>query len=307
VRSALQLASLVVVAGSLLAFGGTREARQRGPASGEVDGDGVVDPRAGDALGGPTTKSGDADDARDQGNEGDDDGEGDGDEAATDGDGEDVAASDEDDGTLAEGPDGGKRKRPHGGCPSTMVRAGNFCIDRYEAPNEKGQKPLAFRTAIDGETWCAAHGKRLCTEAEWVRACEGAAARPYPYGTTYVKSTCNDDKTWISPNWTTLGTYPSDASVAEATRLYQADPSGARAGCLSEDGVMDLTGNVAEWVVRSFPHPNDYAHVMKGCYWSGCYGGSPPSCAFVNPAHPGTFRTYKAGFRCCLGGTTDGG
>ena len=38
---------------------------------------------------------------------------------------------------------------------------------------------------------------------------------------------------------------------------------------------------------------------MKGCYWSGCYGGSPPSCGFVNPAHPGTFRSYEAGFRCC--------
>ena len=38
---------------------------------------------------------------------------------------------------------------------------------------------------------------------------------------------------------------------------------------------------------------------MKGCYWSGCYGGSGPSCSFVNSAHPGVFRTYEAGFRCC--------
>jgi len=186
------------------------------------------------------------------------------------------------------------------GCPSDMVHVASFCIDRYEAPNVVGVKPLAMQTAPDGDAWCKARGKRLCTEAEWVRACEGASKRPYPYGTTYVRGKCTDDKTWIAPNWTVLGTWPSAAAKTEAARLYQADPSGARTGCTSEDGAIDLTGNVAEWVVRSFDHPpNNYEHVMKGCYWSGCYGGSPPSCGFTNPAHPGTFRTYEGGFRCC--------
>jgi formylglycine-generating enzyme required for sulfatase activity len=184
-------------------------------------------------------------------------------------------------------------------CPADMVHVGASCVDRYEAPNEPGARPLAFQTAPEGQAFCAARGKRLCTEAEWVRACEGAGKRPYPYGASYVRGRCNDDKTWIAPNWTTLGTYPSAAATKEAARLYQADPSGSRAGCASEDGVMDLTGNVAEWVVRSFPTAAGHEHVLKGCYWSGCYGGSPPSCGFVNGAHPGTFRTYEAGFRCC--------
>lgn len=184
-------------------------------------------------------------------------------------------------------------------CPADMIPLDAACMDRFEAPNVEGAKPLAFQTAPDGEKWCAARSKRLCTEAEWVRACNGTTKRPYPYGTTYAKGTCDDDKTWISPSWTTLGTYPADAAIAEAQRLYQADPSGARTKCVSEEGAFDLTGNVAEWVVRSFPNANNYDHVMKGCYWAGCYGGAPPSCAFVNPAHPGTFRTYEAGFRCC--------
>jgi sulfatase modifying factor 1 len=186
------------------------------------------------------------------------------------------------------------------GCPADMVAVASFCIDRYEAPNMAGEKPLAMQTAPDGDAWCKTRGKRLCTEAEWVRACQGASKRPYPYGTTYVRGTCTDDKTWISPNWTVLGSWPSTAAKTEAARLYQADPSGSRAGCVAEEGAIDLTGNVAEWVVRSFDHPpNNYEHVMKGCYWAGCYGGSPPSCGFVNPAHPGTFRTYEGGFRCC--------
>lgn len=210
------------------------------------------------------------------------------------------------DGTV---PDGGTQ-RPDGSvldatvgdgaaCPSDMAMLPGFCMDRYEAPNQKGAKPLSFQIAPDGEAWCKTRGKRLCTEAEWVRACEGPNGSPYPYGTTYVKGRCNDDKTWISPNWTTLGTYPSDAAMSEAERLYQADPSGSNPECVSAEGVFDLTGNVAEWVERSFFHGTNYDQVMKGCYWSGCYGGSPPSCAFTNPAHPGTFRTYEAGFRCC--------
>ncbi len=184
-------------------------------------------------------------------------------------------------------------------CPADMVRIGGFCMDRYEAPNTFGAQPLAMQTATDGEAWCKDHGKRLCTEAEWVRACNGVSKRAYPYGQNHETARCNDDKIWISPNWATLGTWPSGAAKTEAERLYQGEPSGSRKGCESEEGAFDLTGNVAEWVTRSFENSTNYDHVMKGCYWAGCYGGSMPSCAFVNPAHPGSFRSYEAGFRCC--------
>jgi formylglycine-generating enzyme required for sulfatase activity len=182
-----------------------------------------------------------------------------------------------------------------------MIPIDDFCMDRYEAPNEAGALPLAMRTAQDGEDWCEARGKRLCREDEWLRACEGPGGTTYPYGDQYEEHRCNDDKTWIPPDWALLATWPSPAAQAEASGLYQADPSGSRAGCVSSEGVQDLTGNVAEWVRRTFPTQKNYDHVLKGCYWSKCYGGSNPSCAFVNGAHPGEFRTYEAGFRCCLG------
>jgi formylglycine-generating enzyme required for sulfatase activity len=180
-----------------------------------------------------------------------------------------------------------------------MVLAGLACVDEHEAPNVPGAFPLAMQTATDGEAWCRARGKRLCTEAEWLRACQGPSGWRYPYGNEYQAHRCNDDKTWISPDWDVLASWPSDAAQAEARRLYQADPSGARTGCVSAEGVRDLTGNVAEWVVRSFPNRNNYDHVLKGCYWAKCYGGTNPNCTFVNPAHSGSFRTYEAGFRCC--------
>lgn len=184
-------------------------------------------------------------------------------------------------------------------CPKDMVAFGDFCMDRFEAPNEEGTRPFAGKTAIEGEAWCQERGKRLCTETEWMRACQGTRKYNWPYGPTYERHRCTDDKTWKMPNWKLISSYPSPEGAAEIERLYQADPSGSRTGCVSEDGVYDLTGNVVEWVARSYPNRTNYKHVMKGCYWVGCSEITPPNCAYINMAHAGTFRSYEAGFRCC--------
>ena len=185
-------------------------------------------------------------------------------------------------------------------CPSDTVTFDTYCMDRYEAPNIEGEYPFYYQTAPDGENWCGGKGRRLCTETEWKSACQGPNGLEYPYGNTFIKSACNDDKTWISPNWAVLGTYPAPAAHAEADRLYQGDPSGSRMMCLSDAGVYDLTGNVAEWVRRSLPHTNNYDYVIKGCYWATCYMDSTPDCNFTNSAHPPEFRSYEFGFRCCM-------
>jgi formylglycine-generating enzyme required for sulfatase activity len=185
-------------------------------------------------------------------------------------------------------------------CPDDMVASGAVCVDRYEAPNVKGEVPFALQTAFDGEDWCAARGKRLCTEDEWVRACSGSRGRAFPYGNAYRGGVCNDDHPWLVVSWKKLSRWPLDPAFGEAARLMQADMSGARAECVSEDGAFDMTGNVAEWVRRSGASPQPgFDHVLKGCFWAGCFKDSQPSCRFTNGVHPGTFRTYEAGFRCC--------
>jgi formylglycine-generating enzyme required for sulfatase activity len=180
-----------------------------------------------------------------------------------------------------------------------MAFVETFCLDQYEAPNQPGADPLVMQSALDGEAWCAGIGKRLCTEDEWVKACEGPQASTYPYGDTHVASQCNDDKQWKVVNESALNTWPSQTAQDEVNKLWQGAPSGAYAGCVSGYGVYDLTGNVEEWVVRTQPHVNSYPHVLKGCYWAGCYGGSKPTCASTNPAHASAFRYYETGFRCC--------
>jgi formylglycine-generating enzyme required for sulfatase activity len=277
VRSALQLAPLVVAAAALLAFGGKRDALR--PA---IDDSSSEDPPGADPGG-----SSDADEAKASLDDADEEDE---DSASDD--------TDTEEAPLLEAPDGGKR-RPRGGCPSTMVRAGNFCIDRYEAPNRRGGRPLVMQSANDANDWCQDHNKRLCTEDEWIAACQGEERRTYPYGNEHVDGRCNDDKEWQKVDEALLAKWPSPEAKAHAKELYQATPSGSKRKCTSEAGARDMTGNVEEWVVRTREHANAFPYILIGCYWSGCYGGNKPTCHSTNNAHGPSFRFYETGFRCC--------
>ncbi|NUQ76073.1 MAG: SUMF1/EgtB/PvdO family nonheme iron enzyme [Polyangiaceae bacterium] len=185
-------------------------------------------------------------------------------------------------------------------CPPDMAYIDGFCMDRFEAPNEKGAEPFVMESALSAIAWCESRGKRLCTETEWVLACRGPSDTTYGYGDSHESGRCNDDKMWMVVSEKTLATWPSPEAQAEVDKLYQGTPSGSLEGCDSGFGVFDLLGNVEEWVVRTLPHANNYPHVMKGCYWAGCYGGSKPTCASTNPNHGDSFRYYETGFRCCM-------
>ncbi len=189
---------------------------------------------------------------------------------------------------------------PLGPCPDDMVLAGSFCVDRYEAPNKKGEKPLRMQSSQDGDKFCRERGKHLCTEDEWLRACGGKGGRPFPYGNKYRPGACNDTGEFRSPSWRLLGQWPHPAAAAESERLDQSEPSGARPECVSDEGVFDLTGNVGEWVRRTRENETNYSHVVKGCFWGKCFRPPhQPSCEYVNFAHPAGFRSYELGFRCC--------
>lgn len=180
-------------------------------------------------------------------------------------------------------------------CPDDMVFVDhfNFCIDRYEAPNQKDTKPFTAQTAFDAIKYCKSIGKDLCTQVQWQTACTGPKMKMYPYGNTYKKGTCNDDKTgWVPVPWSTMGTPTWDTFCR---KQYKGEPSGSRSDCVSDYGVYDMTGNVAEWVKEP---KNPHGYVVKGGYWYGVLQGTP-SCYFVNPAHAPSFNSYEFGFRCC--------
>ena len=180
-------------------------------------------------------------------------------------------------------------------CPDDMVliEPAHFCIDRYEAPNQKGALPFAAQTAYQGEAYCASVGKELCTRIQWTIACMGTKHKVYPYGNIYKRGTCNDDKIgWIPVPWNTMGT---PAWTKWCKSQYKAEPSGSRPACISDYGVFDMTGNTAEWVRDPTVH---YRYVVKGGYWYGVMFGTP-TCKFSNRGHPPSFDSYEFGYRCC--------
>lgn len=167
-----------------------------------------------------------------------------------------------------------------------------YCIDRYEWPNEKGAMAVVMTSWVDAKKQCEAAGKRLCTDAEWTLACEGPNRLPFPYGYVRDKRACSIDKKSPRPNETRL--FNKKTQAAELARLDQREPSGARASCVSDYGVHDLTGNVDEWVVNVTGRP--YRSALKGGNW----GEFRNACRPTTQGHGEGFFYYQIGFRCCL-------
>ena len=201
-----------------------------------------------------------------------------------------------------------------------MIDLGAYCIDRTEvtiadysafflATGGDGgvlpagcTNPVTTAPAIKpgsfprGDvSWCAAWayckwaGKRLCGKvgggtltrgtsgdsilAEWYRACSNGGFTKYPYGDNYVPGRCNDNA--------------SDAGGFA--------PVGSFPACATEAGVLDLVGNINEWVDAC----DDPAASPSQCtIIGGAAGFAKPDCT-PDQSQPRDYTTSDVGFRCC--------
>ena len=187
---------------------------------------------------------------------------------------------------------------PTNRCPENMVPVPGHrvCIDRYEAScssadfrknpclhgeeeyeNEAarsvaGRIPWYDLTPEDAAAACERAEKRLCTRDEWTAACEGDPATEFPYGDGELEDTCND------------GRY----SLNDPKKLM---PTGLLNRCISQNGVYDLSGNLAEFTSTL---QGISGHATMG----GNYGNEYQTRCQNNVA---TYdRNDKYGFRCCV-------
>lgn len=98
--------------------------------------------------------------------------------------------------------------------------------DQYFNTEEFNAFPVVYVTSQQAETYCKWAGRRLPTEAEWERAARGDDFRVYPWGDERPDSSRGNFNYFVGDT-TQVGQFPAGASPF---------------------GVLDMSGNVAEWV-----------------------------------------------------------
>jgi formylglycine-generating enzyme required for sulfatase activity len=182
-----------------------------------------------------------------------------------------------------------------------------FCIDEYEYPNKKGERPRVMFQFFQGQRLCAAESKRVCTETEWTMACEGPEYKPYPYGYVRDPTICNGDKEYVEPKvidhdarGIPIYAFASkDEAVAkpELERLWQGVVSGSQPKCVSDYGVWDMPGNADELAASETREPTSkFDNVTTGGPW---LYGVRNQCRPKIYTHNEGFAYYYLSTRCC--------
>jgi formylglycine-generating enzyme len=154
--------------------------------------------------------------------------------------------------------------------PQHAVHVSSFWIDRFEVsvagyercvavgrceprPTseatrrfDRGDFPVTRVTWNDAAAYCAARGARLPTEAEFERAARGVLGRRHPWGDLFNTRASNH------------GRFAWDVTE-DADGFVELAPIGSFPDGATPEGIHDLAGNVAEWVLDRYAPTYDVA------------------------------------------------
>ncbi|MCC6747950.1 MAG: SUMF1/EgtB/PvdO family nonheme iron enzyme [Deltaproteobacteria bacterium] len=170
--------------------------------------------------------------------------------------------------------------------------AGAAGIDSNGRPCSVAKRlPWGSVTKEDALAACRRVGARLCTKAEWESACKGFLNAKFPYGDAFQPNTCNGRAYDSNP-----GT-PANDDEALVT-----DQPTACVSTVAGGQVLNLSGNLKEWIATSYSGQTPAGYAIKG----GAYDtpsiadhGDGLSCTYDLPAPGATLQLPTLGFRCC--------
>lgn len=159
------------------------------------------------------------------------------------------------------------------------------------SPAQNGRLPVVGIGFHDAAAYCAFVGKRLPTEFEWEKAARGSDARVYPWGNE------------LSCERGNFGNFAGDGRCAEDGAPGRPVPVGSFPSGASPYGVLDMAGNVAEWVegragataARILGISEGDLRVLRG---GGCCSILGLPRASNRMALPAGYRDVDIGFRC---------
>lgn len=149
---------------------------------------------------------------------------------------------------------------------------GTYCIESREHRNKDGvlQKSVTWTQA---QEQCALDGAYLCSDSQWVRACETSpAGGVWNYGSLEAGQ-FGDSLEWLQQACR-LGTGDSSGLANDAA----SDPR-----CMSAWGVFDMPGNLAEWT-------RDVFHTSPGSLPRDSTRAYTGPSDFPNAPYVGTIR-----------------